>query len=100
MPEDAARAVRFSLRLTPRGGHDAVDGAGEDGLLRVRVAAPPAEGAANRALQRLVADQLGVAASAVAIEAGLSSRTKRLRVSGVAVEAVVARWPGVAARPG
>jgi hypothetical protein len=88
------------VRLTPRGGRDAVDGAAADGRVRIRVAAPPAEGAANRALLRLIAAELGVPGSAVAIEAGLASRTKRVRVSGIGPEVVAARWPGVTVRPG
>ena len=54
-------SVRFAVRLTPRGGRDAIDGVGDDGVLRVRVAAPPVEGAANEALCRLLAQALGVA---------------------------------------
>ena len=69
-------AVRFAVRLTPRGGADRVDGVGEDGALRVRVAAPPVEGAANEALCRLLARELGVAPGAVRIVAGASGRRK------------------------
>ncbi len=42
--------ARLAVRLVPRGGADRVDGVGEDGVLRARVAAPPVEGAANEAL--------------------------------------------------
>jgi uncharacterized protein len=84
------------VRLVPRGGRDAIDGVGEAGELRCRVSAPPADGAANRALLRLVADALGVPPSAVTIEAGAASRTKRLSIRGIEATAVQARWPGVA----
>jgi uncharacterized protein (TIGR00251 family) len=50
--------------------------------LRAAVSAPPVEGAANEALRRLVAEALGVARSAVAVERGASGRKKTLRVSG------------------
>jgi uncharacterized protein YggU (UPF0235/DUF167 family) len=91
-------SVRFAVRLTPRGGREAVDGVGEDGLLRCRVAAPPLEGAANAALVRLLASELGVSRGAVAIVGGASARVKQVAVEGVSAEALSARWPGLAAR--
>jgi uncharacterized protein len=51
--------------------------------LRVRVTARPVEGAANRALEKLIATLLGVRPSAVCVEAGASARQKRVRVVGV-----------------
>ncbi len=87
-------AVRFFVRLTPRGGADRVDGVVE-GVLRVRVAAPAVDGAANKALLRLLADELGVARGAVRLAAGETSRTKLVEVDGVDLVALAARWPGV-----
>lgn len=66
-----------------------------DGTLRVRVGAPAVEGAANNALIRLIADELGVARRDVRIVAGGSGRRKLVVVDGVAPEAVAARWPGL-----
>ena len=54
--------------------------------LKVRVAAPPADGAANEALVRLLADSIGVARSSVTISAGAGSRSKTVVVSGVTLE--------------
>jgi uncharacterized protein YggU (UPF0235/DUF167 family) len=88
--------VRFEVRLTPRGGRDAIDGVGPAGELRARVRAIPEDGAANAALRRLVADVLGVAAGAVTLESGQRGRTKRLRVDGVRAADVARRWPGLA----
>jgi len=67
-----------------------------DGTLRVRVSAPPVDGAANQALVRLLADQLGVARRDVRIVAGEGSRSKVVAVDGVAPERLVDRWPGLA----
>jgi hypothetical protein len=60
-------------------------------VLRVRVTAPPAEGAANRALLRLLADLLGVRPADLVLEAGAGGRQKRVRVRGLRVEDVQAR---------
>jgi uncharacterized protein YggU (UPF0235/DUF167 family) len=87
--------IRFIVRLTPRGGLDRVDGAGVDGVLRVRVAAPPIEDAANRALVALLAAELGVRPSSVRIAAGFASRRKTVAVADVQRAAILARWPGL-----
>ena len=86
--------VRFAVRLTPRSAIDRVDGV-VDGVLRARVGAPAVEGAANNALIRLIADELGIAARDVRIVAGAGSRQKLLVVDGIDTEAIVARWPGL-----
>lgn len=64
-----------------------------DGVLRARVSAPAVEGAANNALIRLLAEELGVAKRDVRIVAGASSRQKLVVVDGIAAEAVLGRWP-------
>jgi uncharacterized protein len=87
--------LRITVRLTPRGGADRVDGVGAEGELRVRVRAAPADGAANEALLRLLAAELNIARSAVVLERGASSRHKLVRLVDVAAEAVRGRWPGV-----
>ena len=66
-----------------------------DGVLRVRVAAPAVEGAANTALVRLLAAELGVARRDVQIVAGATGRQKLVVVDDISPEAVVARWPGL-----
>ena len=86
--------VRFAVRLTPRSAVERVDDV-VDGVLKVRVMAPAVEGAANNALIRLLADELGVARRDVRIVAGATSRQKLVVVDGVGSEAVVARWPGL-----
>jgi uncharacterized protein len=78
--------VLVSLRLTPKGGRDAIDGIATlaDGqpVLKVRVAAVPSEGEANAALVRLIAKALRVPPRTVTLAAGASSRIKRLAISG------------------
>lgn len=82
--------ARIDVRLTPRGGQDRIDG-WEGDVLRVRVAAPPAEGRANDAMLRLVAKALGVPPSRVTVISGAQSRTKVIEVDGLTVEEIRAR---------
>ena len=88
--------ARLAVRLTPRGGADRVDGVGEDGVLRARVAAPPVDGAANEALCRLLARELGVARGAVRVVAGAAGRRKLVEVD-ADVSMLAATWPGLVA---
>jgi uncharacterized protein YggU (UPF0235/DUF167 family) len=66
-----------------------------DGTLRARVGAPAVDGAANQALIRLLADELGVPKRDVRIVAGASSRTKLVVVDGIDAARVLERWPDV-----
>ena len=80
-----AEGLVLTVRLAPRAARDAIEGVCEVGgraHLRVSVTAPPAGGAANDALVRLVARTLGVAKSTVTLRSGLRGRVKTLAVSG------------------
>jgi uncharacterized protein len=81
-----AGGVTLGVRLTPKGGHDAIDGVESlaDGrsVLKVRVSAAPSEGEANDALCLLIAKAVGVPPRDVAISAGAKSRIKRLAIAG------------------
>jgi len=68
--------ARITVRVTPRAGRDAVDGFDGEGHLRVRVAAPPADGQANKAVARLLATTLGLASRDVVLVSGATSRLK------------------------
>lgn len=67
--------TRISIRVTPRGGKDAIDGY-VDGVLRVRVSAAPADGAANESVTKLLAKALGVPARDLTLVSGATSRQK------------------------
>jgi uncharacterized protein len=86
----APGGVRLTVKVTPRGGRDALDGAETvaDGraVLKLRVKSPPHDGAANEAVRRLVATLAGRPPSAVRLEAGGASRVKTLAVDGDAAE--------------
>jgi hypothetical protein len=95
------------VRLTPRGGRDALDGieALSDGrsVLAARVRAVPEDGAANTALCRLLAAACGVPLSRVSVSGGATSRVKTLAIAGEASalsEALARAAPGAVTKKG
>ena len=72
--------LTFQVYVVPRASRSEITGE-HNGALRVRLAAPPVDGAANRELIALLAKALQVSRGAVAIKAGLSSKLKRVTVS-------------------
>ena len=75
------------MRVVPRASRSEI--AGEfDGALRVRIAAAPVEGAANRELVRLLAKELKIAQSAIEIVSGSGSKNKTIRLSRLSPEAL------------
>lgn len=59
-----------------------------DGVLRIRLQAPPVDGAANEALVRFLADELGVPRRSVTIVSGFGARTKLIEVDAAALPAL------------
>ena len=94
--------VALAVRLTPKGGRDAIGGietlADGRAVLKVRVAAPPSEGEANAALIRLIAKALRVPARDIALAAGATGRVKRLAIAGDAAALIAALEKLAAAR--
>ena len=83
--------VTLAVRVTPRARkNEIVSIAGK--AIKVKLAAPPVEGAANAALCAFLAEQLGVRKSAVTLVAGQTSRHKVVRVEGVTAGEVQARF--------
>jgi uncharacterized protein (TIGR00251 family) len=74
-------SITFMVRVVPRAARSGVAGA-HDGALKVRVNAPPVEGAANEELTRTLARALNVAPRAVRIIGGQTARLKRVCVKG------------------
>ena len=73
----------MNVRVQPRASKDEVVGY-TDGVLRVRLRAPPVENAANEALVEFLADELGVSTRYVRIISGFGSRNKLIEVDDVA----------------
>jgi len=76
------QGVSLVVRVIPRARTTEVAGV-QDGALKIRLAAPPVEGAANRALVQFVAQCLGVRRRQVYVESGEHSRHKRLHIDGL-----------------
>lgn len=75
-------AVIFSVKVVPRASKTELVGE-HGGALKIRIAAPPVEGAANEELIKFLAKTFGVAKSAIEIVAGEQGRRKTVRVLGV-----------------
>jgi uncharacterized protein (TIGR00251 family) len=75
------RGLTFAVRIVPRASRSEI--AGEyNGALRIRIAAPPVEGAANRELVRLLAKAFKLPQNAVEIVSGAGSKNKIVCVAG------------------
>ena len=81
-----AGGVRLVVRLTPRASRNGVDGVAADAdgrlILKLRLTAPPVEGAANRALVEYLAGALGLRKADIMIQSGETGRLKILHLSG------------------
>ncbi len=84
-----AGGVRLVVRLTPRASRNGVDGIAVDAddrpFLKLRLVAPPVEGAANVALIHFLSDVLGLRKADIEIRSGDTSRIKVLHLSGESV---------------
>jgi uncharacterized protein (TIGR00251 family) len=78
-------ASKISVLVKPRASRDSIEG-WKEGSLIVRLGAPPVEGAANKALIKLLADKVRVAKGKVRIVSGEKGRNKVVEFEGVALE--------------
>lgn len=74
----AVSGVRLTVRVTPRASRSAVRCEGD--VIRIHTNAPPADGAANDAVRRLLAEALGVAPTRLTLLRGAASRDKVFRL--------------------
>lgn len=75
--------TRITVRVQPRASANEVGELTDDGTLRVRVTAAPADGAANDVVTRTLAKALGVGRSRVVIIRGATSRVKVIEIDGL-----------------
>ncbi len=81
--------VRLEVYIQPRASKTGLAGI-HDGVIKIRIAAPAVENAANRALIEFVAQHLGVAKRCVRIVSGGASRRKILEIEGTSSDAIAA----------
>lgn len=74
--------ITFTVRVVPRASKSEVIGE-HNGSLKVRIASPPVDGAANAELIKLLAKTLGIPKADVEIVSGQTSKTKQIRITGV-----------------
>jgi uncharacterized protein (TIGR00251 family) len=77
--------IRLATRVTPNAGRNQITGY-KDGVLQVKVAAPPEKGKANKALVDLLSDRLGIRKSSIDIIKGETSRNKVVLINGISSE--------------
>jgi uncharacterized protein len=82
-------AVRITVHVQPRASQTAIAGKYGD-CVKIRLNAPPVDGAANEALMAFIAEKLGVAKRSVRIVAGHTSRRKIVEIDGVTEQALAA----------
>ena len=77
--------ITLNIRVVPRASRSEIVGF-HDGALKVRIAAPPVDGAANEELVKVLAKAVGLSRSSVEIVGGLASKNKRVALRGVSLE--------------
>lgn len=87
--EETQDGVRMKIKVQPRSSASKVVGWSE-GMLKVRLTAPPVEGEANMELIELLASFFGVAKKMVSLVRGEKSRTKVVGIAGLSKEKALA----------
>lgn len=77
---DGRMGAAVTVHVTPKSRKNEISGILPDGTLKVRLTAPPVEGAANKALLELLSKVLGVRESALEIIGGEKGRDKIVSV--------------------
>ena len=78
------------LKVTPNASRSEISGFA-DGVLQVRIAAPPVKGKANKELTTFLSRALGVSKSSLAIVKGQTSRNKVIAIEGLSQEEIIKR---------
>ena len=85
---NAKHGAAITVKVMTRAKNTVLDGLMDDGTLKIRLAAPPVDGAANRALIEFLAQMLGIAKNQIDIIAGETSERKLISLVGIRPEEV------------
>ena len=83
--EQTVEGVRLRVKVVPRASLSEVAGT-HGNMVRIRLAAPPVDGAANNELVRFIADALSVPRAAIRLVSGQSSRSKVILIDSITLE--------------
>ena len=92
---DADQPIKLAIKVVPGSSRDRIDG-WLGASLKVRVSAPAKRGKANAAVERLVAETLGIPAKCARIVAGNTSSRKVIEISGLSEAEIQHRLSRVA----
>ena len=85
---DGNMGSAIAVRITTRSSRNEISNIMDDGTIKIRITAPPVEGAANRAVIEFLAKILDIAPSRIEIIAGLTSRDKLISIFDLTPEEV------------
>lgn len=80
---DSKDSIQIRIKVVPRAKRDQISGIMQDGSLKVRLAAPPVDGKANRSLVSFLEKTFVLRKGSVVITSGLHSRSKIVRIDGL-----------------
>ncbi len=80
--KESKKGVTFDIQVIPNASRAGLAGI-QDGIIKVKVSAPPVEGAANEACIKLLAKELGLKKSQMEISSGAKSRKKTVMIKDI-----------------
>jgi uncharacterized protein (TIGR00251 family) len=91
--KNESKGIQLAVKVTPNAGRDEI-ASFIDGVLRLKIAAPPDKGKANKELTDFLSRTLGVSKSSVAIIRGQTSRNKVITIARISQEEAIKRITG------
>ena len=85
-----SQRARLIVRVQPNARQNQLTGF-KEGVLHIRIAAPPVEGKANEALVKFLSAELGVSKTSLSIERGMTGKTKTITIRGLSQSQVLGR---------